>query len=102
MSTAADTLEITLLGRAFRVACAPGEQAALSAAVDYVDGKLHELAEKTHSSGERLALMTALNLAHELLQTRQASGVDLPEFRRRIAAMQKRLDHALANQEQLF
>lgn len=102
MNTEAETLEITLLGREFRVACAPGEQAELSAAVDYVDGRLRELAEKTHSSGERLALMTALNIAHELLQTRQASGVDLPEFRRRIGSIGKRIDDALAHQEQLF
>lgn len=102
MNAEADTLEIVLLGREFRVACAPGEREALLAAVDYVDARLRELTEKTHSSGERLALMTALNIANELLQTRQASGVDLPEFRRRIGTMNKRIDDALAYQEKLF
>ncbi len=97
-----NTLDIVLMGREYRVACAPEEREALQEAVAYVDEKMRELGAKTKSSGERLAVMTALNLAHELLSVRLPGGFDMQEFRRRILAMQARLDAAMANQEKLF
>lgn len=97
-----NTLDIVLMGREYRVACAPEEREALQDAVAYVDEKMHELAEKTKSSGERLAVMIALNIAHELLSIKLPGGFDMAEFRRRIGSMQARLDDAMASQEQLF
>ena len=97
-----NTLDIVLMGREYRVACVPEEREALQDAVAFVDEKMRELGEKTKSSGERLAVMTALNLAHELLSIKLPGGFDMQEFRRRIGAMQTRLDEALASQEQLF
>lgn len=97
-----NTLDIVLMGREYRVACAPEEREALQKAVAYVDEKMRDLAEKTKSSGDRLAVMTALNIAHELLSIKLPGGFDLQEFRRRIGSMQARLDEAMASQEQLF
>ena len=74
----------------------------LFGAVAFVDEKMREIGEKTNSTGERLAVMTALNLAHELLSIKLPGGFDMQEFRRRIAGMQARLDEAMASQEQLF
>lgn len=101
MST--DTLEIRLLGKDYRVACQPDERASLQAAVQLLDERMGEIAAKSKSTGERLAVMVALNLAHELLSQDGAhSGVDTRDFRRRISAMEARLDEALAQQEKLF
>ncbi len=97
-----DTLDIVLMGREYRVACTPDEREALKTAVAYVDERMRDLAEKTKSTGERLAVMTALNLAHELLSIKLPGGFDMQEFRRRIGSMQSRLDEAMASQEQLF
>ena len=98
----ANTLDIVLMGREYRVACAPDEREALQTAVAFVDEKMREIGEKTKSTGERLAVMTALNLAHELLSIKLPGGFDMQEFRRRIGYMQARLDEAMASQEQLF
>ena len=105
MST--DTLEIRLLGKDYRVACQPDERASLQAAVQLLDERMGEVAAKSKSTGERLAVMVALNLAHELLSqdgesAGAHSGVDTRDFRRRISAMEARLDEALAQQEKLF
>ncbi|MBX3648370.1 MAG: cell division protein ZapA [Rhodocyclaceae bacterium] len=97
-----NTLDIVLMGREYRVACAPEEREALQSAVVFLDEKMRELGEKTKSSGERLAVMTALNLAHELLSIKLPGGFDMQELRRRIGAMQARLDEVMASQEQLF
>lgn len=102
MDTNKDTLEIVLAGREYSVACPPDERQSLQAAVDYLDGQLRAAAEKTRGSGERLIVMTALNLAHELLTMKLPGGFDMNEFQRRIGAMEASLDKALTPQEQLF
>jgi cell division protein ZapA len=56
---------------------------------------------------ERIALMAALNVAHELLTLQRAPAgaghVDTSAFKRRIVAMQESVESALAaDQENLF
>ena len=107
----ADTLEIRLLGKDYRVACPAEERASLQAAVQLLDERMGEVAAKSKSTGERLAVMAALNLAHELLSQRNpqsntysdaSSSIDTRDIRRKISAMEARLDEALAQQEDLF
>ena len=114
MSKPGDTLAISLLGREYHVACAPDEREALLRAVAYLDARMGEISNKTKSTGERLAVMTALNLAHELLAPKEAADAaqaavekgadafDRQEFARRIEAIEARLDAAMAEQEKLF
>ena len=66
------TVDISLQGREYRVTCAPEERESLLAAVAHVETKMNEIAARTKGSGERLAVMTALNLAHELLNKNPA------------------------------
>ena len=55
------------MGREYRVACGAEERDALLAAVDLVDNKMREIAQRTKSTiAERVAVMAALNIAHEL------------------------------------
>lgn len=97
------TIEVTILGRAYRIACEPGERDALLQAVAYVDGKMGEIKKLgRNATTERIAVMAALNIAHELLTTRVGGGVDVGEAKRRIASIEARLDDALAQQEKLF
>jgi cell division protein ZapA len=54
---------------------------------------------------ERIAIMAALNIAHEQMSNsgKGGAGVDSGAIRRRIVAMQETLDAALAaDQENLF
>ncbi|NTV11765.1 MAG: cell division protein ZapA [Zoogloea sp.] len=95
-------LEIKLLGREYRVACRPEERDALLAAVGYLDEKMRDLAIKTNSGGERLAVMTALNVTHEFLQFQRVGGFDITNLKRRIESINGRLDAALGQQEKLF
>jgi cell division protein ZapA len=95
-------VEITLLGREYRVQCREGERDALNASVELVERRMRDLAEATRASGERLAVMCALNLAHEIFQMQATGGVDLVPLRRKINAMQSRIDEALSAQEKLF
>ncbi|HXZ50229.1 MAG TPA: cell division protein ZapA [Usitatibacter sp.] len=98
-------LTINLLGREFRVACPEGEEKQLLASVEYLNRKLREVRDTGKVVGnERIALMAALNVAHELLTNRPpAAAFDSAEFRGRIQAMQETVESALAaDQENLF
>ena len=109
------TLDVSLLGRDFKVACKEAERAELTDAVALLDRRMREIRETGKIAGaERIAVMAALNLAHDLLRERKvprvaaaappvsvtsASGaVDEAALRRRIDAMNSALDSALAGQ----
>ena len=102
-----NTLEVKLLGKEYRVSCEPGERDALLAAVAFLDSKLKEIGEKTRGSGERLAVMAALNLAHEFLAakntpTEVAAALESESIQRRINFIETKLDESLAQHAQLF
>lgn len=98
------TLDVKLQGRAYSIACPPEERDALLEAVALLDAKMDDIAKKTKSTGERLAVMAALNLAHELtsLKKSPAAPLDTADAKRRIKIMEARLESALAQQEGLF
>jgi len=101
-----ETLDISLLGKEYHVACTPRERESLLEAVAYLGQKFDEAGKKTHvkthASNETLAVMTALNITHEFLQLLHGRGFDLPTLKRRIAHMQTRIEAVLAQQEKLF
>lgn len=100
-------MTISLLGREFRVGCPEGEEKQLQASVDYLNRKLKEVRDTGKVVGnERIAIMAALNIAHEFMSNHGKGGApafDASAYRRRIVAMQETLDSALeADQENLF
>jgi len=109
MSAEPNFLDVKIMGREYRVACAPEERDALLSAVDLVDGKMREIAQRTKNTiAERVAVMAALNIAHEYLSgvsaqpaETSAEAVDTSDARRRIGDMGARIDTVLAPQSQL-
>jgi len=98
-----NALDVTILDREFRVACPEDERAELLEAVAYLDKKMHEVRDQGKVvTVERIAVMVALNLAHELLTTRVGNGFDMGDFKRRINSMQATIDATLAEQDELF
>ncbi len=102
MSREAPGMDVTILGRQFRVACTEDEKQELLKAVSYLDGKMREIRDGGKVIGlERIAIMAALNMAHELMSVR-VDGVDLGEVRRRITEMRAMIDEVLSAQDDLF
>jgi len=100
---AAKSIEVTVLGRSYTVACSDSEREALLQAVAYLDGKMAEIKTAGKVAGtERIAVTAALNIAHELLSMRLGEGFDVGEARRRIVDIEAKLEAALAKQEKLF
>ena len=98
MNQKSKTLDVTIMGRTYKVACTEEERNALLSAVAYLDRKMSEIKSTGRvASAERIAVMAALNITHELLSSRNnASGFDIEGLRRRMAAMEATLDQALA------
>lgn len=95
MSTEEKFLDVTIFGREYRVACPAGEREALESAVSFVDARMNDIAGKSKTaSPERVAVMAALNIAHELLSFRASNqeGFDTALAKRRIADMDARLE----------
>ena len=97
------SLQIAIMGRDFRVACPEDEQAGLLEAVDYLNKKMLEIRDGGKVIGlERIAIMAALNIAHELLTTKVDGGFDLAEIKGRMNRMETVIDQAMSEQSKLF
>jgi len=98
MNAAGKGLDISIMGRKFRVACAENEQKQLLEAVAYLDKKMREIHDQGKAVGlERVAIMAALNITYELFSTCVADGFDIAEFKRRMASMQATLEKAISD-----
>jgi cell division protein ZapA len=103
MSADSKGLQINVMGREFRVACPEDEQKGLLEAVDYLNKKMNEIRDNGKVIGlERIAIMAALNIAHELLTVKVGGGFDIAEVKRRMNHMETVLDQAMRDQSKLF
>ena len=95
------SIEIQILGRAYKVACSREEEPALVAAAHYLDNKMREIRDASKVIGaERIAIMAGLNVAHELLS--QGGGGQTAEARARLTRCNALLDSVLEDQDKLF
>jgi cell division protein ZapA len=96
------TIDVSIMGREFTVACTDEERAGLLEAVSYLDKKMHDIRDTGKVVGiDRIAIMAALNMSHELLHTK-TGDVDIGDYKRRIGAMQSQIDEAMAGQNKLL
>lgn len=95
------SIDINILGRAYKVACSREEETALVSAADYLDEKMRLIREESKVIGaERIAIMAGLNLAHDLL-THGGGGL-VEEARTRLTQCNALLDSILEDQDKLF
>lgn len=103
MAEGAKTIEISILGRGYKIACEDDEREALLEAVAYLDGKMADIKKTGKVSGtDRIAVMAALNITHELLSQKVGNGFDIGQAKRRISGIEAKLDEAIAQQDKLF
>ena len=105
-------VSVSIGGRAFRLACNPGEEAHLEALARSVDEKISEMRASFGEIGDqRLVVMAALTIADELsearnaitAQTRRAEAASLAEdaARRQGEAVARAIDEMSARVESL-
>jgi cell division protein ZapA len=94
------TLTVRILEHEYQVACPDNERESLLAAAEYLNQRMNAIRKKSKALGmERIAVMTALNMAHELLDNKRAAPrgrttVD-KDVGDRLQQMQLKIDQAL-------
>ena len=102
-------LDCTILGREYKFACKESERAELMQAAALLDKRMREIRDGGKVTAvDRIAVMAAVNLAHDLLRARSTDAASSPmpiddaRAQRRIQSMQSAIDQLLAGQEKLI
>lgn len=92
MAEKSTTVEVNILDKEYLVACPESAREALEQAARHLDRKMREIRASGKVYGtERIAVMAALNITHELLQSSRMSG----SAEKVLEDMDRKLDHAL-------
>ncbi len=93
-------LAVQIMGREYQVSCPADEKEALLESARYLDERMQAIRKRSAGLGiERIAVMTALNMARELVDNnksgkRRPSARD-PEVDERVQQLQLRIDAEL-------
>ena len=89
MSSESDPVSVRILDREYTVGVGADGRDALMAAARLLDGKMREIRGANRMAAvDRVAVLAALNLAHELQQLRERDA----EIERTLDAIERRLD----------
>jgi cell division protein ZapA len=93
---------VRILDKDYVVACPPDERPALLESVEVLNAKMREIRDSGKVVGlDRVAVMAALNLTHDMLRLRTRDKRVEGEFSGRVRALRERADTALARNQQL-
>jgi cell division protein ZapA len=85
---------IRILDKDYHIACSAEEKAELLRSAELLNERMREIRDTGKVTGaDRIAVMAALNMAHELLQLREKGGS--PETGTRLKSMRERVEAAL-------
>lgn len=102
MTTESNTLTVSIVGKDYQVACPAGEEQSLREAAHY----LHTLMESIRSSGrvvglDRVAVMAALNVCNELLQSKSKHAEAHDLVTERVQKLSDRVADAINENKQM-
>jgi cell division protein ZapA len=89
-------ITVNILDKEYRISCQPEERDALIETARYLDSKMREVRQTGRVIGtEKIAVMVALNIAHELLELKKHESDDTHALSRRIKNLQEKIEIAL-------
>jgi len=92
-----ESLTIKILEKEYRVACPAEEKESLIASANMLNEKLNEIKQKGTVIGtERIAVMAALNMSHELISN-QALTEEHTNLNSRIDTLSEKIDNTMQN-----
>jgi cell division protein ZapA len=96
MSKEPEAIKIHILDKEYLVACPEGEQDALLASAKFLNQKMHDIRESGKVVGiDRIAVMTALNLAHEVVGAIGSERSEFESYGMRLEKLNSRIEKAL-------
>ncbi len=92
------TAQIYLLGKEYQISCTEEQLPELKLAARHLDQKMRKIRDTGKVIGlERIAIMTALNLSHELLAEKTTDETELADQEARLELLNKKLHSALSH-----
>ena len=93
-----EVVSIRLLDREYTVGVAPDERSSLMAAAKLLDSRMREVRGSNRMAAvDRVAVLAALNLAHELQQLRDEQHARNRDVERTLQDLHRKLDAALGS-----
>ena len=100
--TEAQPINVSILDKDYKVACPPGEQSALLESAKFLDTKMREVRDSGNIMGsERIAVITALNMAADLLKTGSVDAELGQELPPRLKDLESKVSRVLEQARQL-
>lgn len=101
MSDRIARVSVRILEKEYQVACLPEERSELLDSAEYLNAKMREIRDGGNIVGlDRIAVVAALNLAHELLKLRGRGETLDGDFGQRIRELRERAESALNRGQQ--
>ena len=102
MTAENNTLTVSIVGKDYQVACPAGEEESLRDAAHY----LHKLMESIRASGrvvglDRVAVMAALNVSNELLQSKNSQVDSQAKVAAQVQKLSDRVADAISANKQM-
>ena len=102
MTAENNPLTVSIVGKDYQVACPAGEEESLREAAHY----LHKLMESIRASGrvvglDRVAVMAALNVSNELLQSKNSRADSQAKVTAQVQKLSDRVADAISANKQM-
>lgn len=92
-------ITVSILDRDYQIACSSDEQNSLRESAEYLDRKMREIRDRGNVIGiDRIAVMAALNIAHEFLLLKPLQE-EHHSIAAQISAMKRTVSEVIANSE---
>lgn len=101
MNSADHVATITILDRSFQIKCPPEEMAQLQESVNYLNAEIRKIHQPGQPKNmERLVLVAALNIVHELMVFKNQKNTYLDVMHEQIKSLQNRVEKFLGVTEE--
>ncbi len=95
-------VSVHILDKEYLIACQPDERETLLESSRHLDKKMREIRDSGKIIGtDRIAVMAALNLAHELLDYQKNAKSEDIAVSKRLLKLQSKIENALSTNKQL-
>ncbi len=98
MSKSLYPVSLNILGKEYKIACAPEEQEALINSAQQLDRQMRKIRDTGKVAGaDRIAVLAALNLAHDLSASTAKGGSLSLDISTRLSDMCHKIENVLEN-----
>ncbi|MGR9085532.1 MAG: cell division protein ZapA [Gammaproteobacteria bacterium] len=99
MSQNFQPVAITIMGKEYKIACDPNERDELLRSAQKLDEQMRKIRDTGKVNGtDRIAVMAALNLAHELGMIKNENLVLTERLNESLSNMSQKIENVLENQ----